>query len=148
MSWHSWLSVLVAVLARLVILVILVLIYLKFVKDSISSDEKKSKLSRKLADSFLQVAKNDINNTDLFYISLEKALFNFLKSKFDFQTSDFSKDNIKVKLSEKKIAYNTIELLIEILNSCEYARYTPSSPKEMKVDYEKAVEIIYNIEKS
>ena len=131
-----------------ILLVILVLIYLKFVKDSISSDEKKSKLSRKLADSFLQVAKNDINNTDLFYISLEKALFNFLKSKFDFQTSDFSKDNIKVKLSEKKIAYNTIELLIEILNSCEYARYTPSSPKEMKVDYEKAVEIIYNIEKS
>ena len=131
-----------------ILLVILVLIYLKFVKDSISSDEKKSKLSRKLADSFLQVAKNDINNTDLFYISLEKALFNFLKSKFDFQTSDFSKDNIKVKLSEKKIADNTIELLIEILNSCEYARYTPSSPKEMKVDYEKAVEIIYNIEKS
>ena len=41
-----------------------------------------------------------------------------------------------------------IESLIEILKSCEYARYTPSSPKEMKADYEKAVEIIYNIEKS
>jgi len=131
-----------------IILIFLVLIYLRFVKDSISSDEKKSKLSRKLADSFLEIAKNDINNTDLFYISLEKALFNFLKSRFDFQTSEFSKDNIKVKLSDKNIDGHIIELLIEILKSCEYARYTPSSPKEMKADYEKAVEIIYNIEKS
>ena len=80
-----------------IIIIILVLVYLRFIKDSISSDEKKSKLSRKLADSFLEVAKNDINNTDLFYISLEKALFNFLKSRFHFQTSEFSKDNIKVK---------------------------------------------------
>ena len=131
-----------------IIIIILVLIYLRFIKDSISSDEKKSKLSRKLADSFLEIAKNDINNTDLFYISLEKALFNFLKSRFDFQTSEFSKDNIKVKLSDKNIDGHIIESLIEILKSCEYARYTPSSPKEMKADYEKAVEIIYNIEKS
>ena len=131
-----------------IIIIILVLIYLRFVKDSISSDEKKSKLSRKLADSFLEIAKNDINNTDLFYISLEKALFNFLKSRFDFQTSEFSKDNIKVKLSDKNIDGHIIESLIEILKSCEYARYTPSSPKEMKADYEKAVEIIFNIEKS
>ena len=130
-----------------IIIIILVLVYLRFIKDSISSDEKKSKLSRKLADSFLEVAKNDINNTNLFYISLEKALFNFLKSRFDFQTSEFSKDNIKVKLSEKNIDGHTTESLIEILKSCEYARYTPSSPKEMKADYEKAVEVIYNIEK-
>ena len=66
-----------------------------------TTEEKKSKLSRKLADSFLEVAKNDITNTDLFYISLEKALFNFLKSRFDFQTSEFSKDNIKAKLSKR-----------------------------------------------
>ena len=75
-------------------------------------------------------------------------MFNFLKSRFDFQTSEFSKDNIKVKLSDKNIEDHIIESLIEILKSCEYARYTPSSPKEMKADYEKAVEIIYNIEKS
>ena len=74
-------------------------------------------------------------------------MFNFLKSRFDFQTSEFSKDNIKVKLSEKNIDGHTTESLIEILKSCEYARYTPSSPKEMKADYEKAVEVIYNIEK-
>ncbi len=113
-----------------------------------TSEEKKSKLSRKLADSFLEVAKNDITNTDLFYISLEKALFNFLKSRFDFQTSEFSKNNIRAKLSKRNVDGSIIESLIDILKSCEYARYTPSSTMEMKADYDKAVEIIYNIEKS
>ena len=141
-------SVLYYLVSFPLVVLLLILFYLRFSKDSMTSDEKKSKLSRKLADSFLEVAKNDINNTDLFYISLEKALFNFLKSRFDFQTSEFSKNNIKVKLSKKNIENNVIESLIEILKSCEYARYTPSSPKEMKDDYEKAVEIIYNIEKS
>ena len=131
-----------------IVILILILFYLRFSKDSMTSEEKKSKLSRKLADSFLEVAKNDITNTDLFYISLEKALFNFLKSRFDFQTSEFSKDNIKVKLSKRNIDGSVIESLIEILKSCEYARYTPSSTMEMKADYDKAVEIIYNIEKS
>ena len=128
-----------------IIIIILVLIYLRFVKDSISSDEK-IETSRKLANSFLEIAKNDINNTDLFIFLKKYCLI--LKSRFDFQTSEFSKDNIKVKLSNKNIEGHIIESLIEILKSCEYARYTPSSPKEMKADYEKAVEIIYNIEKS
>ena len=131
-----------------IVIIILIFLYFRFAKDSMTTVEKKSKLSRKLADSFLEIAKNDINNTDLFYVSLEKAIFNFLKSRFDFQTSDFSKENIKFKLSQKNVAEDIIVSLIEILKSCEYARYTPSSSNEMKNDYEKAVEIIYNIEKS
>ena len=52
------------------------------------------------------------------------------------------------KLSKKNITDSVIDSLIGILNSCEYARYTPSSSKEMKVDYDKAVDVISNIEKS
>ena len=59
-----------------------------------------------------------------------------------------SKEKIKLKLSKKNIPDSVIDSLIGILNSCEYARYTPSSSKEMKVDYDKAVDVISNIEKS
>ena len=54
--------------------------------------------AKKLAYKFLENAKNDITNTDLLYF--EKALFNFLKSRFDFQTTEFSK-KIKLKLSKE-----------------------------------------------
>ena len=125
-----------------------VFIYLKTNKKSISQSEKNAEEAKKLAYKFLENAKNDITNTDLFYISLEKALFNFLKSRFDFQTTEFSKEKIKLKLTKKNIPDSVIDSLIGILNSCEYARYTPSSSKEMKVDYDKAVDVISNIEKS
>ncbi len=130
------------------LLVIILVIYLKFKTNSASDYEKKLQESRKLAKKFLEVAKNDMNDSELFYISLEKAMFNFLKYRFDFQTSQFSKENIKHKLLKKNIPNKSVESLIEILKSCEYARYTPSNPKELTADYDKAVEIISNIEKS
>ena len=130
------------------LLVIILVIYLKLQTNSASDYEKKLQESRKLAKKFLEVAKNDMNDSELFYISLEKAMFNFLKYRFDFQTSQFSKENIKHKLLKKNIPNKSVESLIEILKSCEYARYTPSNPKELKADYDKAVEIISNIEKS
>ena len=130
------------------LLVIILVIYLKFQTNSASDYEKKLQESRKLAKKFLEVAKNDMNDSELFYISLEKAMFNFLKYRFDFQTSQFSKENIKHKLLKKNIPNKSVESLIEILKSCEYARYTPSNPKELTADYDKAVEIISNIEKS
>ena len=131
-----------------IVLIMCVFIYLKTNKKSISQSEKNAEEAKKLAYKFLENAKNDITNTDLFYISLEKALFNFLKSRFDFQTTEFSKEKIKLKLSKKNIPDSVIDSLIGILNSCEYARYTPSSSQEMKVDYDKAVDVISNIEKS
>ena len=131
-----------------IVLIMCVFIYLKTNKKSISQSEKNAEEAKKLAYKFLENAKNDITNTDLFYISLEKALFNFLKSRFDFQTTEFSKEKIKLKLSKKNIPDSVIDSLIGILNSCEYARYTPSSSKETKVDYDKAVDVISNIEKS
>ena len=131
-----------------IVLIVCVFIYLKTNKKSISQSEKNAEEAKKLAYKFLENAKNDITNTDLFYISLEKALFNFLKSRFDFQTTEFSKEKIKLKLSKKNIPDSVIDSLIGILNSCEYARYTPSSSKETKVDYDKAVDVISNIEKS
>ena len=131
-----------------IVLIMCVFIYLKTNKKSISQSERNAEEAKKLAYKFLENAKNDITNTDLFYISLEKALFNFLKSRFDFQTTEFSKEKIKLKLSKKNIPDSVIDSLIGILNSCEYARYTPSSSQEMKVDYDKAVDVISNIEKS
>ena len=52
-----------------IVFIICVFIYLKTNKKSISQSEKNAEEAKKLAYNFLENAKNDITNTDLFYIS-------------------------------------------------------------------------------
>ena len=88
-----------------------------------------------------------MNNKDSFYASLENALFNFIKSKYLIEREDFSKDRLKSILEKEKVSDNTIDDLIDIINSCDLARYTPVTPKGMDEDYEKAVKVISNFDK-
>lgn len=129
------------------LIIILIFTYIKFFSKINSESKIDNEKSKKMAYNFLKDAKKDIDNTDLFYISLEKALFNFLKSRFNFQTFEFSKENVKTKLSEMGVDSQNINMLIELLKSCEYSRYTPFTPKDMSMDYDKAVRIISNLEK-
>ena len=129
------------------LIIILIFIYIKFFSKINSESKIDNEKSKKMAYNFLKDAKKDIDNTDLFYISLEKALFNFLKSRFNFQTFEFSKENIKTKLTELGVDSHNIDMLIDLLKSCEYSRYTPITPKDMSMDYDKAVRIISNLEK-
>ena len=48
---------------------------------------------------------------------------------------------IKENISEK-----VINDVIELIESCEIARYTPASTDDMDEDYEKAVQILTNFE--
>ena len=128
-------------------IIILIFTYIKFFSKINSESKIDNEKSKKMAYNFLKDAKKDIDNTDLFYISLEKALFNFLKSRFNFQTFEFSKENVKTKLSDLGVDSQNINMLIELLKSCEYSRYTPFTPKDMSMDYDKAVRIISNLEK-
>ena len=129
------------------LIIILIFTYIKFFSKINSESKIDNEKSKKMAYNFLKDAKKDIDNTDLFYISLEKALFNFLKSRFNFQTFEFSKENVKTKLSDMGVDSQNINMLIELLKSCEYSRYTPFTPKDMSMDYDKAVRIISNLEK-
>tara|TARA_B100000963_G_scaffold200649_1_gene174782 strand:+ start:2518 stop:4263 length:1746 start_codon:yes stop_codon:yes gene_type:complete len=129
------------------LIIILSFTYIRFSSKMNSEGKIDNEKSKRMAYNFLKDAKKDIDNTDLFYISLEKALFNFLKSRFNFQTFEFSKENVKTKLTELGVDSHNIDMLIDLLKSCEYSRYTPITPKDMSMDYDKAVRIISNLEK-
>ena len=129
------------------LIIILSFTYIRFSSKMNSESKIDNEKSKRMAYNFLKDAKKDIDNTDLFYISLEKALFNFLKSRFNFQTFEFSKENVKTKLTELGVDSHNIDMLIDLLKSCEYSRYTPITPKDMSMDYDKAVRIISNLEK-
>ncbi|TXK78771.1 BatD family protein [Mesonia sp. K4-1] len=105
------------------------------------------KKADKLAKKYLSEAKKNIGNPSAFYLALEKSLHNFLKAKLSIQTSEMSKDRIKVILREKGIKEMTINDFIQLLQNCEMARYSPSSQASMEQDYEKAAQVLSLIDK-
>ncbi|HET8753501.1 MAG TPA: BatD family protein [Salinimicrobium sp.] len=101
----------------------------------------------KLARKYLSEAKRNLGNQEKFYVSLEKALHNYLKAKLHIQTAEMSKDRIKDLLESRGANPGTVSQFNELLQSCEFARYTPTSNVAIKQDYEKAVHTISEIDK-
>ena len=130
-----------------IIILVLAIIYFNLRNKKVSENIIKSRDAELLARQYLNNAKIDINNKDSFYASLENALFNFIKSKYLIEREDFSKDRLKSILKKDKISETIIEDFIDIINNCELARYTPTSPEGMDQDYEKAIKVISNFDK-
>ena len=133
--------------APLVLIPVIILVKKK--KEAIDADVFGNKVKRntRLAKKFLSEAKKQIGNKVPFYMAMEKALHNFLKAKLHMETSEMSKENIQEILQEKQANANDVAQFIQLMNDCEFARYTPSSDVAMQKDYDKAVEIISELSK-
>ncbi|TBX71147.1 protein BatD [Flavobacterium silvisoli] len=107
----------------------------------------KIKKSNALAKKYLSEAKKHLGNKEPFYIALEKALHNFLKAKLHIETSEMSKDKIREILQSRNAQNEMITAFIQLTENCELARYAMSSETAIQQDYEKAVEIISELEK-
>ena len=101
----------------------------------------------KLARKFLSTAKKNLGNQKEFYIAMERALHNYLRAKLNITTSEMSKDRISRLLNERDVDTNTSIEFISLLESCEFARYTPSSNTAMQQDYDKAARVISQLDK-
>ncbi|WP_456424538.1 BatD family protein [Lutibacter sp.] len=101
----------------------------------------------RLARKYLSEAKKQLGNHEAFYIALEKALHNFLKAKLYLETSEISKERIIELLQNKKVDESSINEFMDVLNNCDFARYTPTTNVLMKQDFEKAKKVITNIDK-
>ncbi|MFC4636402.1 BatD family protein [Dokdonia ponticola] len=118
-------------------------------RQAYTSDVQGNRIRKadKLARKFLSEAKKNLGNQKAFYVAMERALHNYLKAKLNIQTSEMSKDRITRLLKERDVdGANTIEF-ISLLESCEFARYTPSSNVAMQQDYDKAVRVISTMDK-
>lgn len=131
------------------ILLIPIAILLGRKREAMASDVVGNKVRKanKLARKYLSAAKKTLGKKDAFYVALEKALHNYLKAKLKIETSDFSKDKITDLLNQKGIEQSTIEGFISLLKNCEMARYSPFSNVQMQQDYNKASEVISQMDK-
>ena len=124
-------------------------IVVKNKNDERANDVLGNKVRRanKLARKYLSEAKKTIGQKEVFYDALERALHNYLKAKLNIETSEFSKDKIQELLREKGVNTDALLEFNELLSSCEFARYAPSTKVEMEQDYDKASRIISVLDK-
>ncbi len=107
----------------------------------------KRRLADKLAKKYLSEAQKQLGQKEAFYESLERALHNYLKAKLKVETSDISKDKITELLEKRNVDSTTIKDFITVLNDCDFARYTPVDSVQMNQEYDKAKQIITQLDK-
>ncbi len=142
-SWEFW-----SLLSFPFVLIILGVLLGKK-REALANDVigKKIKKADRLARKYLFEAKKNIGDQKAFYLTLERALHNYLKAKLHIQTSEMSKERILELLAERKADPATTKDFIALIESCEFARYTPSSNVEMHRDYENAAQVISELDK-
>jgi hypothetical protein len=142
-------STLFYVLTFLPLLIIPIIVLVKKKKEAIDGDVagNKIRLSNKLAKKYLSEAKQQLQNKEMFYVALEKAMHNFLKAKLKIETSEMSKDFIQELLLSRNGNIASVTAFIDLTKNCELARYAPASSVAIQQDYDKAVTIISELEK-
>ncbi len=107
----------------------------------------KRRKADRLARKYLSKAKKELGKKEEFYVALEKALHNYLKAKLHVETSEISREKISEILRGRGVEEGIIKDLTTVLDNCDYARYTPSTDVMMKQEYDKAREVITNLDK-
>lgn len=134
-----------------VLLIVSFFVYRNYVKshaDLVALNSRRAnKLARKrLKKAYVNMRKGDV---DRFYDELLIALWGYLGDKLKMPTSELMRDNIRSVLESKAIPAEDIDGVIELLDRCEYAKYSPDSGKEgMNNAYESAISIINALERS
>ena len=82
-----------------------------------------------------------------YYEELHKAVMGYISDKLTMPVSDLSKDNICETLAARGVQQPVIDRLMNIISTCEAARYAPDyTPEQMEDQYKDALETITAIE--
>ena len=110
----------------------------------ISQANKVAKKRLKVANKYMQA-----KDSEHFYEEMLKALWGYLSDKLAIPASQLLRPNIAQELLERGAPKEVCDSIINILDECEIARYTPSSGNIRQVEsvYIKATEAINDLEK-
>ena len=110
----------------------------------ISKANKVAKKRLKVANKYMQA-----KDSEHFYEEMLKALWGYLSDKLSIPASQLLRPNIAQELLERGAPKEVCDSIINILDECEIARYTPSSGNIQQVEsvYIKATEAINDLEK-
>ena len=149
-SFNSLWHILTLVISTL--MAILFIWYYKKQQKKLSNRSlMRNKRATKVARKRLKTARKLLSAQDSngFYEEISKGLWGYLSDKFNIPPAELSKDTVREQLSSKEVPQEYIDEIIEILDSCEFARYAPGAAGSgMEKTYDQALDVISKIEKS
>lgn len=107
----------------------------------------KRKASSRMAKKYLAQAQKALKTPDSFYLALEKSFQHFLKARLSIETADMTHDTIEDLLMAQGVSKEVSGRLIELLNRCAMARYSPQQISDMLEDYNRALEVLTDLDK-
>lgn len=111
----------------------------------------RNKKATKIAKKRLQNAYSylKIKDQNHFYEELSQALWGYISDKLNISRSQLSMDTVREIMNSKNVPEDIVNQFIELLNSCEFARFAPGDPdKKMDDLYQKGIEVITKAEKN
>lgn len=123
-----------------------------FWRRTISQNANVAYVRNRRADKFasnrLKQAKTYLtaNQKEHFYDEVLKAIWGYLSDKANIPLSELSRDTALELLKNKGIDEDIVQKFVQLLDSCEFARYAPSVEGAMQDDYNKAIEVITKLQ--
>lgn len=120
--------------------------HIKANSDVVAVKERKA---ARLAKKQLAVAEKHMSakNKDMFFTEVLNAMNKYIGDKFALSIVDLSKEKISEMLLSRNVSAGTTTNVIDLLNTCEYAKYAPSAVTgDLKKVYEDTITLISQIE--
>lgn len=138
-----------ALLVPLSLFILLFIINQKRIKDNANVSLMKTKKANKVAIKRLKKSAQFLKTgeKEAFYEEVLRALWGYLSDKLSLPLSELSKDNAGEILAQSKASDEVIAEIMDILDTCEFARYAPASGTgEMDKLYNQTITTISKLE--
>ena len=119
-----------------VVLVVLYIFNRKRIRENanvaLMRNRKANKMARKRLNSAEKYLK--ASDKDNFYDEVLRALWGYFSDKLSIPVAQLSKNNIEAELAKSEVSSTLIDRFIDILNTCEFARYAPGGDTGAAMD--------------
>lgn len=134
-----------------ILLLAVYLINRKQARENANVALMRNKKANKMAIKRLKLAEKYLkeNNKESFYDEVLRAIWGYFSDKLSIPVANLSKNNIEAELSKQNINKELTQRFMNILDTCEFARYAPAeSDAELDRVYNSTVDAIGEMENS
>lgn len=144
-TFIGWMAYLIPLLISLILFVV----FRRHAIENADISLVKNKKANKVALKRLKLAQKLLTegNKDKFYEEVLKAVWTYLSDKLSIPVASLTKDRVETELMGRGIDAAVLNQFLQILNTCEFARYAPhTGQQEMGDLYQETMDAIGKLE--